>query len=243
MVWLCCAILGFTPAAAREVRLTGVGTVRAHADHAIVAFRHKAMSEADAASALGACRQTVERARAALRRAGIRERDVQEIELRVWTQTREPRDAPPQVVGFIAEQRFQVVVRELSARADLIQAVLDAGVLEVQHTTWRTSEADALRLQARQLALVHLREQASFIEDTLGRELQLEMVDPADVSFQTETWQEGARSSSRAGVQAAQGGGPGARSEPGIPVPPRGAPGAALIRVGARVEGTFVVGE
>ncbi len=185
--------------------LGGMATIRAPADYAVLTFRHMVIDPASSAKALEGCRKVVARAQDALRGEKVGKNEVNMLGLSLQTLLEHERSQTPKVLGFHASQTFQAVVRDLSRVPDVLQAVLDAGVLEVVATEYRTSKAKQLREQARKAALDDALEKARFMEHALGKKLRLVSIENIQLAFSDRPWEEARHSSSRIGIEIQQG--------------------------------------
>lgn len=200
------AVLSSAAAAQQEERVAVAvqATVRAAADYAVVTFRHEALDAESSAAALKSCRQTVARAFEAIKKRKISQGDLSTLDFSLTSIVDQQAHQAPRVIAYRASQSFQVVVKDLGHVADLAQAVLEAGVLEVVATEYRTSRAGALREHARKLALEDARDKARFLERALAKKLRLVALENVQLAFSDRPFGEGRRweSSSRAGLQS-----------------------------------------
>ncbi len=166
-----------TPAFADEARtprtitLSGHGETRAAPDMAFVTSG--VMSQgATAADALAANTQTMNNLFAALKAAGIAEKDIQTSNFSV-----QPRydfgngTTPPKLVGYEVSNAVTVTVRKLADLGPLLDRLVSAGSNQIQGIGFDVSEPDAALDAARQLAAADATRKAKVYAAAMGVDL------------------------------------------------------------------------
>ncbi|MBL0946878.1 SIMPL domain-containing protein [Brevundimonas sp.] len=147
--------------------LAAYGEVKVAPDMATINFG--VMTEA--ATAEAAMRQNaqyMERVMAALRRAGIAERDIQTSGLNLSAQYDYLPNQPPRLRGYQAVNRVTVTVRDLSRVGTTADAVVSAGVNQIDGISFGLTDRTAAEDQARRLAVRDLQRKASLYAEALG---------------------------------------------------------------------------
>jgi uncharacterized protein YggE len=122
--------------------------------------------EADAA--LRATAERMNQVIAALRRAGIPERDIRTTGLTVQPQFRYEPNREPQLVGFQAANRVQVTLREPAATGRIIDALVKAGANQIDGPNFRIANPDPLLDRARAEAVRKARARAEIYAAAAG---------------------------------------------------------------------------
>lgn len=180
---LCSILLAFTvPAAATAqeapgamhmmqpapaLNLSAYGEVKVAPDMATISFAvvTEASSAAEAMR-LNAARMT--QVMTALRRAGIAERDVQTSGLNLSAQYDYVQNEPPRLRGYQAQNRVTVIINDLDAVGSTADAVVAAGVNQIDGISFGLKDPSAAENRARQLAVRALQGKASLYADALG---------------------------------------------------------------------------
>lgn len=153
-----------------NLSLSAYGEVKVAPDKAMINFG--VMTEA--ATAEEAMRQNAERMNrvmAALRRAGIAERDIQTSGLNLSPQYDYQSDQPPRLRGYQAVNRVTVTVRDLARVGTTADAVVSAGVNQIDGISFGLTDRTAAEDQARRLAVRDLQRKASLYAEALGVQL------------------------------------------------------------------------
>ena len=105
---------------------------------------------------------------AALRRAGIAERDVQTSGLNLSAQYDYVQNQPPKLRGYQASNRVTVTINDLSRVGTTADAVVAAGVNQIDGISFGLKESGAAEDRARQLAVRALQAKAALYAQALG---------------------------------------------------------------------------
>lgn len=108
---------------------------------------------------------------AALKAAGIAERDIQTSHFTLSPQYHYSENRPPRVSGFHTSNTVQVTVRELQRLGDILDTLVRAGANELHSLGFAVDNPEAARDEARQQALADARRRA----DSYARELGLKV--------------------------------------------------------------------
>ncbi len=153
--------------ASPALNLSAFGEVRTAPDMATISFG--VVTEATTAAEamrLNATRMT--QVMAALRRAGIAERDVQTSGLNLSAQYDYVQNEPPRLRGYQANNRVTVIINDLDAVGTTADAVVAAGVNQIDGISFGLKDPTTAENQARQLAVRNLQAKASLYAQALG---------------------------------------------------------------------------
>ena len=173
------ALAQSTPAALMQVHavaaqpalnLSAHGEVKVAPDMATITFG--VMTEAPTAQAAMAdnARRMTE-VFAALRRAGIEERDIQTSGLTLSAQYDYQQNEPPRLRGYQASNRVTVSIMDLDEVGTVADAVVAAGVNQIDGIGFGLRDPGAAEDQARVLAVRALQDKARLYAQALGVEL------------------------------------------------------------------------
>ena len=104
----------------------------------------------------------------ALRRAGIAEKDIQTSGLNLSAQYDYQQNEPPKLRGYQANNRVTVVVGDLAKVGTTADAVVAAGVNQIDGISFGLKNPKAAEDQARQLAVRALQDKANLYAQALG---------------------------------------------------------------------------
>lgn len=157
-------------AAQPALNLSAHGEVKVAPDMATITFG--VMTEAPTAQAAMAdnARRMTE-VFAALRRAGIEERDIQTSGLTLSAQYDYQQNEPPRLRGYQASNRVTVNIYDLTKVGSTADAVVAAGVNQIDGVSFGLRDPKAAENQARQLAVRALQEKAALYAQALGQPL------------------------------------------------------------------------
>ncbi|OYW79821.1 MAG: hypothetical protein B7Z26_07435 [Asticcacaulis sp. 32-58-5] len=145
------------------VTLSGNGEITTRADRAVISF--SVTAEGDSAPvALQAHRERISAVMAALKAAGVSERDIQAPSQRV-NENFDPKGTKPR---FAASGDLSVTLTDTAKLNAVTDAVLAAGASRISNTRYSLSDDRASRRQARQLALDDARAEAEHYAKTLN---------------------------------------------------------------------------
>ena len=152
---------------APSLNLSAYGEVKAAPDMATITFG--VVTEAPTAEAAmrdNATRMT--QVMAALRRAGIAERDVQTSGLNLSAQYDYVQNEPPKLRGYQASNRVTVTINDLTKVGATADAVVSAGVNQIDGIGFGLKDPTTAENQARQLAVQALQSKAQLYAQALG---------------------------------------------------------------------------
>lgn len=129
-------------------------------------------SAATAAEALAANAARMNRVVAALKAAGIADRDVQTSSLNVSPQYRYIANQPPQLTGYQVRNQVSLTSRKLSDAGRMVDALVKAGANDVQGPEFRLSEPEAALDEARAAAVAKGRARAALYAQAAGMTLR-----------------------------------------------------------------------
>ncbi|WP_339915355.1 SIMPL domain-containing protein [uncultured Brevundimonas sp.] len=150
-----------------SLNLSAHGEVRMAPDMATISFG--VLTEAPTAAA--AMRQNAARmteVMAALRRAGIAERDVQTSGLNLSAQYDYVQNQPPKLRGYQANNRVTVTINDMNRVGTTADAVVAAGVNQIDGISFGLKDSAAAEDQARRLAVRDLQAKAALYAQALG---------------------------------------------------------------------------
>lgn len=123
-------------------------------------------AQAGAAMAENARRMTA--VVAALRKAGIADRDIQTSALTLEPQYRYGDNQPPTLTGYQARNRVTVTLRDLPRAGRVIDALVAEGANQIDGPNFRIDKPEPLADQARRQAVADLRRRAQLYAEAAG---------------------------------------------------------------------------
>lgn len=152
------------------LNLSAYGEVKVAPDQATINFG--VVTEAPTAQeAMAQNAQQMTRVVAALRRAGIAERDIQTSGLNLSAQYDYQQNEPPRLRGYQASNRVTVTINDLSKVGTTADAVVTAGVNQIDGISFGLKDPKAAEDQARVLAVRALQDKARLYAQALGVDL------------------------------------------------------------------------
>ncbi len=97
--------------------------------------------------------------------------DIQTSTFSLYAQRDYDNREQPEVVGYWANNSVRVIIRDLDGAGRVLQAAIDAGANTVNGLSFTVSNADALRQQARTLAVADARSKAETLAEAAGARL------------------------------------------------------------------------
>lgn len=159
-----------TMAAPPSLNLSAYGEVRAAPDMATISFG--VVTEATtAAEAMQMNATRMNQVMAALRRAGIEARDVQTSGLNLSAQYDYVQNEPPRLRGYQASNQVTVIINDLTKVGATADAVVAAGVNQINGIGFGLKDPSAAENQARLMAVRNLQAKATLYAEALGVEL------------------------------------------------------------------------
>ena len=152
---------------APSLNLSASGEVKLAPDMATLTFG-VVTEAASAAEAMQLNARRMTEVSAALRRAGIAERDIQTAGLNLSAQYDYVQNEPPRLRGYQASNRVTVIVRDLARTGQVADAVVAAGVNQIDGVSFGLQDPSAAEDQARRLAVRALQAKAALYAEALG---------------------------------------------------------------------------
>jgi uncharacterized protein YggE len=157
-------------AAPPSLNLSAYGEVRTAPDMATISFG--VVTEATtAAEAMSQNAARMNQVMVALRRAGIEARDVQTSGLNLSAQYDYVQNEPPRLRGYQASNQVTVIINDLTKVGTTADAVVAAGVNQINGIGFGLKDPSAAENQARQIAVRNLQAKAALYAQALGVEL------------------------------------------------------------------------
>ena len=149
------------------LNLSAYGEVKTAPDMATISFG--VVTEAStAAEAMSLNATRMNQVMAALRRAGIEARDVQTSGLNLSAQYDYVQNEPPRLRGYQANNRVTVIINDLTKVGTTADAVVAAGVTQIDGISFGLKDPTSAENQARQLAVRNLQAKAALYSQALG---------------------------------------------------------------------------
>lgn len=149
------------------LNLSAYGEVKTAPDMATISFG--VVTEATtAAEAMRLNATRMNEVMTALRRAGIEARYVQTSGLNLSAQYDYVQNEPPRLRGYQANNRVTVIINDLTAVGTTADAVVAAGVNQIDGISFGLKDPSAAENEARRLAVRNLQAKASLYSQALG---------------------------------------------------------------------------
>lgn len=183
------------------ITTTGYGEAYGKPDMAQVQFGYSAV-DTSIGTALEASNGAVERIKQAMLQIGIAEADIQTTNFSVWPEEQyDPMtDQPSGERKYRVENTIQVIIREISKVAEVIETGLDNGANNVYGLTFSIDDTSEIAKQARSAAVADTRQRAEQLASEIGAAL-------GEVRIMTEISTYGAYPVMRTAAETAVGGG------------------------------------
>ncbi len=123
---------------------------------------------ADAQAALSANSEQMVRVVAALKKAGIADRDIQTSGINLQPQFRYEQNQPPVLTGFQASNRVQVTLRNVSTAGRIIDTLVKQGANQIDGPDFRIANPEPLLDKARTQAVKDARARAELYANAAG---------------------------------------------------------------------------
>ncbi|TXH63746.1 MAG: SIMPL domain-containing protein [Thermomonas sp.] len=123
---------------------------------------------ADANAAMRTNAQQMDKVMAAIRAAGIAERDVQTSGINLNPQYKYVENAPPSIVGYQASNTVNVKVRDLSKLGKVLDAFVEQGANQINGPSFEVDKPDEAYDEARVAAIRKAQARAQTYADALG---------------------------------------------------------------------------
>jgi uncharacterized protein YggE len=143
----------------RTLSVSGNGQASAQPDTATVTLGVETQ-DTEASAALTQNSEQMQAVIDALEEAGVAAKDIQTQSIQLTPRYEQPpqpqgstqTQGPPQLVGFVATNTVQVLVRDLSSLGELLDAAVQAGGNQIQGISFEIEDPSALLDQAREAA-------------------------------------------------------------------------------------------
>ncbi len=159
------------PPAPTTLSLTVTGQVSAAPDMATVSFAVVTQGKT-ASDALKANNTRMNAVLAALKTAGIAAKDIQTSNLNLNPQYVYKDNLPPTLTGYEARDQITVRVNDLARTGPVIDAVIAAGINQVDSINFGLKNDDAVLDQARQQAVTTLQQRANLYATATGLKIK-----------------------------------------------------------------------
>ena len=163
-----------SPALAETITLTGTGTVRAAPDMATITTGVTTQAET-AREALDANTDAMAELVAALREAGLEDRDIQTSDFSVNPQYvySDQRDdngysLPPEIQGYQVSNAVTIVVRDLDALGPVLDQAVSVGANTINGIAFEIADTQEIEEQARRRAVADATAKAETYADAAG---------------------------------------------------------------------------
>ncbi|MFZ5636894.1 MAG: SIMPL domain-containing protein [Pseudomonadota bacterium] len=123
---------------------------------------------ADANTALRANADQMTKVMAAIKAAGIAERDVQTAGISIYPQYRYTENQPPTITGYQASNTVNVKVRDISKLGKVLDALVASGSNQINGPSFEIDEPEAAYDEARRNALKKAQARAEMYAAALG---------------------------------------------------------------------------
>ena len=157
-----------------QLQANGSGEVMVTPDIAVVTIGVTAQA-AEASAALAANSAALTKAIAAIRAAGIADKDIATAGFSidpVYDQTdNQPSDRPPQIVGYQVQNQVRVTVRDIAKSGGLLDAVVAAGANQVSGIAFDLSDHKTPADDAIRAAIADAKAKAELMADAAGLRL------------------------------------------------------------------------
>lgn len=127
---------------------------------------------ADANSAMRANAEQMARVVAAIKAAGIAERDVQTSGVNLNPQYRYAENQPPAITGYQASNNVNVVVRDIAKLGRILDALVATGANQVNGPSFDVEDKESAYDEARKRALDKAQQRAAMYAKSLGMQVR-----------------------------------------------------------------------
>lgn len=127
---------------------------------------------ADANAAMRANSAQMEKVMAAIRAAGIAERDVQTAGIGIYPQYRYAENQPPAITGYQASNTVNVKVRDLDKLGKVLDALVANGANQINGPSFEIDQPEAVYDEARRNALKKAQDRAAMYAAALGKRVK-----------------------------------------------------------------------
>jgi hypothetical protein len=156
-----------TPIAGTQLDVSATGTSTRRPDVATISAGVVTQAP-KAGDAMAANARAMTAAIAALKRAGVADRDIQTQSISLQPQYRYGDNQPPQLTGYQASNRVSVRLRDLQGAGGVIDALVSAGTNQIEGPTLIVEHPEAALDEARAKALATARARAELYAKAAG---------------------------------------------------------------------------
>lgn len=140
---------------------------------------------ADAQAALKANAEQMNRVVAAVRRAGIEDKDVQTSGVNLQPQYQYGENVPPKLNGYQANNRVSVKVRDVGEIGKVLDALVAQGANQIDGPSFTLDKPDVALDEARRVALKKAQARAGMYADAIGLKVaRIVSIDESGAGFQ-----------------------------------------------------------
>jgi uncharacterized protein YggE len=161
------ASLPMPPITGTRLDITATGEVTRVPDVAVISAGVVTRQQT-ASAAIQENSARMERVLAALKRAGIAERDVQTSSLNLNPEYRYDQNQPPQLVGYTASNQVSVRFRDIRSSGKILDALVGEGANQISGPNLTIDKPEAALDEARQQAIANGRARAELYARSLG---------------------------------------------------------------------------
>jgi hypothetical protein len=156
------------PIAGTRLDITASGEVTRVPDVAVISAGVVTRQQT-ASSAIQENSSRMERVLAALKKAGVAERDVQTSSLSLSPEYRYQENQPPQLVGYTASNQVSIRFRDIRNSGKILDALVAEGANQINGPSLTIDKPEAALDEARQQAIANGRARAELYVRTLGK--------------------------------------------------------------------------
>src|SRR5688500_10507871 len=139
----------------------------------------------EAKAALAANAAQMERVIAAVRKAGIADKDIQTTGVSLQPQYQYVENQPPKLSGYHAQNRVSVKVRAVAKVGEVLDAFVSQGANPIDGPTFTLDEPEAALDEARRIALDNARKRADMYAKALGMKVaRVVSIDESGAGFE-----------------------------------------------------------
>jgi uncharacterized protein YggE len=152
---------------ATTLNLSAGGEVKATPDQAVITLGVQTKA-ATAAEAMAGDAAQMNQVMAALRRAGLTDRDIQTSNISLNAQYDYQQNQPPRLTGYMASNDVTITVNDLKRVGATLDAVVSAGANQINGISFGLKDPAAAEDAARRAAVVALRAKADLYAQATG---------------------------------------------------------------------------
>ena len=156
-----------SPIAGTELDVSAVGTSSRKPDIALISAGVVTQA-AKAGDAMAANAKAMSATIAALKRAGVADRDIQTQSINLQPQYRYGDNQPPVLTGYQASNRVSIRFRDLSGAGSVIDALVSAGANQIDGPTFGVDKPESALDEARTQAIATARARAELYAKAAG---------------------------------------------------------------------------